>query len=147
MIEEGTILRLDITKVASKEVPQPKLPTPIIQKAKTATSRYQIIIKPSASLVSNEVTTGLPTEVSLDQNYPNPFNPSTVIRFKLPENSKVQLQVFDVLGRQVAELVNRRVEAGFHQITFDARNLASGMYIYRLQVGNSVITKKLTLIK
>ncbi len=89
----------------------------------------------------------LPVSVELFQNYPNPFNPSTVIRYQLPVNSRVELRVFDMLGREVAMLVNGQVQAGHHQVTFEARNLASGMYIYRLKAGNKVITRKLTLIK
>lgn len=87
------------------------------------------------------------TEIAMKQNYPNPFNPSTVISYQLPVNSEVQLEVFDMIGRKVSTLVNGQIKAGRHQVTFDARNLASGMYIYRLQTEGKVITKKLTLIK
>ena len=88
-----------------------------------------------------------PKEISLSQNYPNPFNPSTVINYQLPMNSFVQLKVFDLAGREVAELVNEEQAIGNFSVSFDARNLSSGMYIYRLEVGGQVITKKLTLIK
>lgn len=147
-IEEGSVLKIDITKVASKEFPQPKLPTPIAQKAKIVSTKYQVIIKPSTTTVNNEGTSNLPTEVSLDQNYPNPFNPSTTIAYGVPKTGKVTLEVFDILGRKVVTLLNQENRtAGRHTINFDARNLASGMYIYRLQAGNVVMTKKLTLIK
>ncbi|MEX0609551.1 MAG: FG-GAP-like repeat-containing protein [Balneolaceae bacterium] len=116
------------------------------EKAKDSSPRFTLTIT-SKQAVTNEPFSELPEAVALQQNYPNPFNPSTVISYQLPVNSRVQLQVFDMLGRQVAELINGNVEAGFHQVTFDARNLASGMYIYRLQAGNAVFTKKLTLIK
>ena len=89
----------------------------------------------------------LPEEVSLSQNYPNPFNPTTTIEYGLPENGHVTLQVFDMLGRQVATLVDGQISAGTHQVTFDASSLSSGVYIYRLQAGEHVLTKKLTLIK
>lgn len=89
----------------------------------------------------------LPTAFGLNQNYPNPFNPSTMISYQLPVSSVVDLRVFDMLGREVASLISGQVKAGYHQVQFDARNLASGMYIYRLQAGNQVFTKKLTLIK
>ncbi len=89
-----------------------------------------------------------PSTFSLNQNYPNPFNPSTVISYQLPVNSEVSLKVFDMLGREVASLIEgKRMSAGMHSLTFDAGNLSSGMYIYRLQAGNQVFTKKLTLIK
>ena len=97
--------------------------------------------------VGNEPGNELPTVFVLNQNYPNPFNPSTVINYQLPISSKVTLKVFDVLGREVAVLVNTKMEAGYHQIQFNANNLASGMYIYRLEAGNNVFTKKLILIK
>ena len=109
-------------------------------------SRFTLIIT-DGEVVSNEFDSGLPAAVALDQNYPNPFNPSTVIRYQLPVNSEVSLKVFDVLGREVANLIDGRMEAGYHQVTFNARDLASGMYLYRLQAGNKVFTKKFTLIK
>ncbi|MFY0685451.1 MAG: T9SS type A sorting domain-containing protein, partial [Balneola sp.] len=80
--------------------------------------------------------------------YPNPFNPSTSIAFGLPASGNVTLEVFDLLGRKVATLLhNENRTAGRHTINFDASSLSSGMYIYRLKAGNSVVTKKLTLIK
>ncbi len=99
------------------------------------------------SLVSSEVEDALPTEVSLNQNYPNPFNPSTNITYSVPHNSEVTLQVFDITGRLVGTLVKETQSAGSYDISFDARNLSSGVYVYRLQIGNQVRTKKMTLIK
>ena len=80
-------------------------------------------------------------------NYPNPFNPSTIIRYQLPENGPVTLQVFDLLGRQVAELVNEVQSAGLHSIHFNAEHLSSGLYIYRLQAGDQVLTRQMSLVK
>ena len=91
--------------------------------------------------------TELPNEVDLGQNYPNPFNPSTIISYQLPARSLVRLEVFDLIGRQVATLVDGAVEAGRHQVNFNAEHLTSGVYLYRLQTDNKIITKKLTLIK
>ncbi len=88
-----------------------------------------------------------PTEYALMQNYPNPFNPTTVIRYQLPTASWVRLEVFDVLGKQVASLVNSAQAAGDYSVTFNASNLASGVYFYRLQAGSFVQTKKMLLIK
>jgi hypothetical protein len=89
----------------------------------------------------------LPKAVRLNQNYPNPFNPSTTITFQLPSQSHVMLRVFDVLGREVAALVDRVKSAGQHEITWDASNRASGMYFYRLSAGGVVQTKKLLLLR
>lgn len=79
--------------------------------------------------------------------YPNPFNPSTNINFTLPSRTEVSLKVFDMLGREVAELVRGNLEAGTHSAVFNASHLASGMYIYRLQAGQVLITKEMMLIK
>lgn len=124
--------------------------TPKLKQAQSDASgeeRFVLIIKPS-SAVSNEEIIDLPSVLELHQNYPNPFNPSSVIEFGLPQNAIVSLQVFDVLGRKVTELIDQQpMEAGFHSIRFDGSSLASGMYIYRLEVGGTLITKKMTLIK
>lgn len=90
-----------------------------------------------------------PDNYHLAQNYPNPFNPSTKITFVIPngERNLVTLKVFDILGNEVATLVNEYREAGRYEVTFDASNLASGMYLYRLQSGSFVETKKMILIK
>lgn len=101
-------------------------------------------------ITSNEVEdiiSEIPDKMMLSQNYPNPFNPSTVISYQIPENAKVDLRVYDVLGREVTVLVNQQKEAGYHQVTFNASHLTSGMYIYRLVANGRVFTKKLTLIK
>lgn len=90
---------------------------------------------------------GLPSQYSLTQNYPNPFNPSTVISYQIPVNSEVRLQVFDILGRKVATLVNERKPAGSYSARFDASHLSSGMYIYRIEAESFVQTRKMMLIK
>ncbi|MCS7210102.1 MAG: S8 family serine peptidase [Chloroherpetonaceae bacterium] len=94
-----------------------------------------------------EVDAGLPRTFELAQNYPNPFNPSTAISYQLPTATNVVLKVYDMLGREVATLVNARQEAGRYQVTFNATNLASGIYFYRLQAGSFVETKKMMLVK
>ncbi len=84
---------------------------------------------------------------SLDQNYPNPFNPSTVIKYSLPQSEFVSLKVYDILGNEVATLVNEQRASGVYEVTFDAGNLGSGVYVYTLTAGDFVQTKKLMLMK
>jgi hypothetical protein len=93
------------------------------------------------------VSTNRPKEFKLEQNYPNPFNPTTTIQFAVPSVSDVKLDVFNILGQKVASLINRRMEAGLHTVNFNATNLSSGVYFYRLQSGSFVQTKKMMLIK
>jgi hypothetical protein len=102
----------------------------------------------------NGGTTGVAEEKStlansftIEQNYPNPFNPSTTIRYGLPQRTNVTLSVFNTLGQQIAILVNGPQEAGYHDAKFDGRNLASGVYYYRLQAGSYVQTKQLLLLR
>ena len=89
----------------------------------------------------------IPGKVFLEQNYPNPFNPSTVISYQLAENSEVTLKVFDVLGRQVAVLIEGKVSAGQHQVRFDASGLSNGVYLYILETPEFTSTKKMILLK
>ena len=89
----------------------------------------------------------VPETYELLQNYPNPFNPSTTIRYGLPSRSHVTLTVFNTLGEQVATLVEGELEAGYHEAVFDASGLASSVYLYRLQAGNQVESRKMILMK
>ncbi|MBN1153844.1 T9SS type A sorting domain-containing protein, partial [candidate division KSB1 bacterium] len=98
--------------------------------------------------VNNEdIHQALPTVYSLKQNYPNPFNPTTTIEFSLPQNSEVKLVVYDLSGRVVAELAAGKFNAGYHNIHFDAADLASGVYLIRLKAGDYVDVKKAMLLK
>jgi hypothetical protein len=89
----------------------------------------------------------MPRTLALHQNYPNPFNPSTQIHFSLPQTSNVQLQVFDLLGRNVATLVDGPMASGQHQVSFDASDLTSGLYLYTITAGTQRISRTMTLIK
>lgn len=90
---------------------------------------------------------GLPQDFSLSQNYPNPFNPLTNIEYTIPEASFVQLKVYDILGKEVATLVNEEQSAGTYRADFTAENLASGLYITKLQAGSHTKTIKMSLLK
>jgi hypothetical protein len=90
---------------------------------------------------------GIPEEFGLSQNYPNPFNPATKISFSLPKAGNVTLVVYDILGREVATIVNEFTTAGNHTIDFNASNLSSGVYLYKIQAGDFTETKKMMLIK
>jgi hypothetical protein len=89
----------------------------------------------------------LPDEFELLQNYPNPFNPSTQIKYSVPANGLVKLSVFNLIGEEITVLVNEVVDAGFYGVAFNAANLPSGIYFYRLQTGKIVKTKKMVLMK
>jgi hypothetical protein len=92
--------------------------------------------------------TSLPKEIALNQNYPNPFNPTTQISFTLPQAQQVTLKVYDILGREVATLANRRAfTAGQNTLSFDASSLSSGVYIYKLVSGDVSMSRKMMLIK
>ena len=89
----------------------------------------------------------VPLKTNLEQNYPNPFNPSTVISYRLSTAGHLTLKVFDVLGKEVAALVNETKNAGNYSVQFNAAKLSSGIYFYRLQSGNFVETKKMIFTK
>jgi len=106
-------------------------------------AQYDIVLPVAEG--SNEI----PSKFNLEQNFPNPFNPSTKIRFSIPGSSEmaVRLSVFDVLGKEIAVLVNGKMNAGTHEVHFGADNLPSGIYIYKLQYGSSTMSRKMMLLK
>ncbi|MSP64870.1 MAG: T9SS type A sorting domain-containing protein, partial [Bacteroidetes bacterium] len=81
------------------------------------------------------------------QNYPNPFNPNTIINYQLPISSKVILKVYDVLGKEIANLVNEEKSAGAHNVSFNSKGLVGGIYFYSLKAGNENIIKSMLLLK
>ena len=101
----------------------------------------------AAKTSEGEAPSSLPTAYALDANYPNPFNPSTEIRFALPEAADVRLVVYDVMGREVARLVDGSLPAGRHRVRFEAGRLASGVYLYRIEAGPFSETRRMTLVK
>jgi DNA-binding beta-propeller fold protein YncE len=111
----------------------------------TGTARIRKYVNEGTDV--KELGTGVPSEFNLSQNYPNPFNPTTVINFSIPESGLVTLKVYNTLGQEVAELVNAVKAAGNYEVNFDASQLATGMYIYKIQAGNFTATKKMMLLK
>ncbi len=95
----------------------------------------------------SEIPNAIPENYSLSQNYPNPFNPTTKIEYRIPERSNVELKVYDVLGNEVASLVNEEQSAGNYRADFIGTDLTSGIYFYKLQAGTFVETKKMILLK
>ena len=95
--------------------------------------------------VQSEILT--PENIILEQNYPNPFNPTTSVSFSIPKSTLVTLKIYDVIGKEIVTLMNGQQDVGSYNINFDASELCTGVYLYRLSTPNSVITKKMTLIK
>ena len=109
--------------------------------------RYSLQILRFIPPTDVEEVNSLPHEFTLSQNYPNPFNASTQITFSLPEPQEVALTVYNLLGRKVETLLDDYQPAGVHHITFDASDLASGIYFYRIQAGETVESKRMVLLK
>lgn len=104
-------------------------------------------LKLKSSMPDDVITRIFPQEYNLSQNYPNPFNPSTTINYQIPVAGYVSLKIYDLLGREIATLVDGEKSPGYYKATFDGSNLASGVYLYRLQSGAFIAMKKFVLIK
>jgi hypothetical protein len=116
----------------------------VVMKDSVELQSYPIMLKPVATFVRPVTGT---YEFALSDSYPNPFNPTTVISYQLAINSLVTLKVYDILGREVAPLINERQTAGNHSILFDGSNLSSGVYFYRMEAESFISTKKFVLLK
>ncbi len=97
--------------------------------------------------LSDSVASVKPTRTALNANYPNPFNPTTIISYQLAQSGHIRLTVWNILGRRVATLVDANQQKGIHEVSFNASQLSSGVYFYRLQSGNKVLVKKMLLMK
>ena len=111
---------------------------------KSIDQRYRLLMVPPGIELVDKL---IPEQIELFQNYPNPFNPATTISFYLPEPVEVSLSVFNVVGQPVATLTNGVLNAGEHHFEWNATGYPSGMYIYQLEVGTKVLTRKMTLVK
>jgi hypothetical protein len=103
-----------------------------------------ITITPATGIIKNEETA---SSYSLAQNYPNPFNPVTKISYSIPKSSNVTLKIYDILGQEVASLVNEKQDIGSYSVEFDASKLTSGIYYYKIEAGEFTSVKKMTLVK
>ncbi len=141
----GDIVAFTPERRAKKSVVD-KQTTPVIETQSTDGPRFTLIVEYGET---TDIDTQIPVEFGLSQNYPNPFNPSTVIAFQVgtQDLASLRLTVYDMLGREVAVLIDGPMPAGAHRVTFDASNLSSGVYIYRLQSAQGVLTRKMVLIK
>jgi len=114
-------------------------------------SGFGSVLSAAFGVITNMTSVGqyssIPMEFSLSQNYPNPFNPSTIIRYALPSQMRVTLSVYNALGQIVAQLVNGEEDSGYHDVKFDAKALASGLYFYRIQAGKFLQTNRMLLIR
>jgi len=117
----------------------------IIMKDSTEIQSYPVMLNTAATAIDQFVTT--PQQFELFNNYPNPFNPTTEISFSLPNTEKVTLKVYNLLGQEVAFLINQEMSAGKHSIKFDATHLPSGVYIYQLTAGSFFSNKKMMVLK
>jgi hypothetical protein len=143
------------TSLLGKDIPTGTVQiTGVIQQYKSSApfnAGYEIFpLDSSAIQIINGIADNNESKVityQLDQNYPNPFNPTTKIRFSIPQAGNVKLTVFNILGQEVKTLVNEEMAAGVHSIDFGASNLSSGIYIYRIETGSFVQTRKMTLMK
>lgn len=138
----------EVTVPAAKvqDVPPLKRLQSAPMKAKgTSSNRYAISVRPKTGVYNEPAQK--PLQFELSQNYPNPFNPSTNIEFSLAEAGRVNLDVFNIMGQKVASLVNEVKSAGTYQVSWQAENMPSGMYYYRLKAAGNTITRKMTLIK
>lgn len=111
------------------------------------TSEPEILTRTNPAGPNADRSSTLPKEYRLFENYPNPFNPSTTIKFSIPEKGFVTLAVYDAAGREVSTLVSSQINAGTHELSFNASGLASGLYFYKIAVNNFTDVKKMILIK
>jgi hypothetical protein len=112
-----------------------------------STITVELQVLQPVNVQENPLQVDLPKDFLLQSNYPNPFNPSTTIEFALPKSAFVTLKVYNLLGEEVATLVAEQRSAGIHKLNWDARGLASGVYLYRMEAGDFVQVKKLILMR
>ncbi|MDG5766030.1 T9SS type A sorting domain-containing protein [Balneolales bacterium ANBcel1] len=145
--DAGTDSRKSAAKDGPPVVSVNQLGGPMVLHQMAASSDTRFEIRIDRRIPSLDYGQAVPEEVILRSNYPNPFNPSTNIRFSLPEEGRVRLAVYDILGRKVALLADGIYTRGLHEVVWDAGSMSSGTYIYRLEAGGVVRTRKMSLVK
>ncbi len=140
-VHKKATITVPMDHVRAKGAQKHKSGYEVVSRGNDSQSYFTLIITPNAE--NNDI----PNEFRMHQNYPNPFNPTTTFVFDLPIQSDVRLEVYDVTGRRVAQVINSTLNAGRHEIAWNASALSSGVYIYRLITSDSVHTKKMTLVK
>jgi hypothetical protein len=138
----GTLVNVPMQGSGSFAMVRGVMPDPLLLDKIKMTINYNNVVADV-----NESLSEVPAEYTLEQNYPNPFNPSTKINFSLPADSEIKLKIFDVLGNEVANPVSGYYLAGNYSVEFNAKGLASGIYIYQLNYNGKIISKKMTLLK
>ena len=113
----------------------------------TSTATFSFITSGDSSPTDIATSSNIPLQYGLNQNYPNPFNPTTIIQYQLPAQGFVTLKVYDIMGREVAMLVNQKMSAGIHTVPFDGSHISSGVYFYRMTADTYTETKKFVLLK
>jgi hypothetical protein len=128
----------------------------LIKSHRLTLAQGQLLIEPANAAIAQlrliqigapDPIVEIPKEFKMYQNYPNPFNPVTKIRVDVPKNSFVKVVIYDILGREISRLVNAELQAGIHEYEFNASNLASGVYFYRMETKEYVALKKMVLLK
>lgn len=127
---------------------QGTVPSLTVDYTNNSSKESNLLVSPtSTTSVGDKPLGSIPTGFELLQNYPNPFNPSTLIRFGIPEKSTVKIAVYNLIGEKVADLVSEEMNAGYHEIQFNANQLSSGVYLYRIEAGRFISVKKMLLLK
>jgi hypothetical protein len=146
-----TVMFLDENYIGSSIFERPELFAFDAQRNRIFLADYRncwiSVIDPTATGIISEPLTEVPEKFFLQQNYPNPFNPSTTISWQLAVGSQVSLEVYNIQGQKITTLLSASLPSGSHSVTWDASKVASGVYLYRLQAGPHVETKKMILMR
>lgn len=139
------LLEADAEKIVGKKPFTPIAPHSLQREKSPGNSRFFLSINPNIDGINRQ--TDIPSEFMLAQNYPNPFNPTTNIRYEIAHSSEVELSVYNLMGQRITTLVNETKLPGLYEVTWDASEMASGIYYYQLKAGGLLLNRQMTLIK